>query len=108
MIGNVTEKAVSHQGFAVMGVEGVYALAQCWRTISKKGCKECLEEAGKNLRGCLPGKQGRAMLAGCYFRYSTERFYDIEQEEEENHFGEAHINIHLELKLFFVRSLIEF
>lgn len=108
MIGNVTEKAVSHQGFAVTGVEGVYALAQCWRTISKKGCKECLEEAGKNLRGCLPGKQSRAMLAGCYFRYSTERFYDIEQEEEENHFGEAHINIHLELKLFLVRSLIEF
>lgn len=69
VIGNVTEKAVSHQGFAVMGqrggVEGVYALAQCWRTISKKGCRECLEEA--------QGMFAWETRQGCaYFRYSTE------------------------------------
>ncbi|PRQ17283.1 putative protein kinase RLK-Pelle-DLSV family [Rosa chinensis] len=88
VIGNLTKKAEGNEGFALVrqrgGVESVYALAQCWRTISDKGCRDCLEEAGKILRGCLPGKQGRAMLAGCYMRYSTARFYDIEEEEEAN------------------------
>ncbi|KAL6174908.1 hypothetical protein ACLB2K_051553 [Fragaria x ananassa] len=85
VIGNVTENAVGNEGFAVVGqrggVESVYALAQCWRTIGEKGCRDYLEVAGKNLRGCLPGKQGRAMLAGCYMRYSTEKFFDVQEDE---------------------------
>ncbi|PQM42796.1 cysteine-rich receptor-like protein kinase 1 isoform X2 [Prunus yedoensis var. nudiflora] len=60
VIGNVTEKAVSHEGFGVFeqrgGVENVYALAQCWKTINESGCRECLEEAGASLlRECVPG-----------------------------------------------------
>ncbi|KAL6124691.1 hypothetical protein ACLB2K_077202 [Fragaria x ananassa] len=67
VIGNVTEKAVGNEGFAVVeqrgGVESVYGLAQCWRTIGEKGCRDCLEVAGKNLRGCLPvkGHAGRVL-----------------------------------------------
>ncbi|KAM5572009.1 cysteine-rich receptor-like protein kinase 1 [Rosa sericea] len=95
VIGNLTKKAEGNEGFAVVGqrggVESVYALAQCWRTISEKGCRDCLEEAGKILRGCLPGKQGRAMLAGCYMRYSTERFYDIEEEEADGNADLWHV-----------------
>ncbi|KAL6211975.1 hypothetical protein ACLB2K_017198 [Fragaria x ananassa] len=66
VIGNVTEKAVGNEGFAVVeqrgGVESVYGLAQCWRTIGEKGCRDCLEVAGKNLRGCLPVKGHAAGL----------------------------------------------
>ncbi|CAB4311169.1 unnamed protein product [Prunus armeniaca] len=88
VIGNVTEKAVSHEGFGVFeqrgGVENVYALAQCWKTINESGCRECLEEAGASLRReCVPGLEGRAMFAGCYLRYSTERFYGIESDSED-------------------------
>ncbi|XP_021826023.1 cysteine-rich receptor-like protein kinase 1 [Prunus avium] len=88
VIGNVTEKAVSHEGFGVFeqrgGVENAYALAQCWKTINESGCRECLEEAGASLlRECVPGVEGRAMFAGCYLRYSTERFYGIESDSED-------------------------
>ncbi|CAL9031037.1 unnamed protein product [Prunus brigantina] len=88
VIGNVTEKAVSHEGFGVFeqrgGVENVYALAQCWKTINESGCRECLEEAGASLRReCVPGVEGRAMFAGCYLRYSTERFYGIESDSKD-------------------------
>lgn len=88
VIGNVTEKAVKNEGFAVMGerggVEGVYALAQCWKTLGDGGCKECLEAAGSKLNGCLPGQGGKAMYAGCYLRYSTKRFYNVDSESEDN------------------------
>ncbi|KAL6133011.1 hypothetical protein ACLB2K_065248 [Fragaria x ananassa] len=72
VIGNVTEKAVGNEGFAVVeqrgGVESVYGLAQCWRTIGEKGCRDCLEVAGKNLRGCLPvkGHAGRVLYEVLY------------------------------------------
>ncbi|KAM1739857.1 hypothetical protein ACFX11_015512 [Malus domestica] len=82
VIRNVTELAVSHGGFGVFGkrggVESVYALAQCWKTINASGCRECLEEAGASLVGCVPGVEGRAMFAGCFLRYSNENFYGIE------------------------------
>ncbi|PQP99516.1 cysteine-rich receptor-like protein kinase 1 isoform X2 [Prunus yedoensis var. nudiflora] len=88
VIGNVTEKAVSHGGFGVFeqrgGVKNMYALAQCWKTINESGCRECLEEAGASLlRECVPVVEGRAMFAGCYLRYSTERFYGIESDSED-------------------------
>lgn len=72
VIGNVTEKVVGNEGFAVVeqrgGVESVYGLAQCWRTIGEKGCRDCLEVAGKNLRGCLPvkGHAGRVLYEVLY------------------------------------------
>ncbi|KAB2609321.1 cysteine-rich receptor-like protein kinase 42 [Pyrus ussuriensis x Pyrus communis] len=81
VIRNVTELAVSQGGFGVFGksgVESVYALAQCWKTINASGCRECLEEAGASLVGCVPGVEGRAMFAGCFLRYSNENFYGIE------------------------------
>ncbi|KAL6208765.1 hypothetical protein ACLB2K_019710 [Fragaria x ananassa] len=64
--------AVGNEGFAVVeprgGVESVYGLAQCWRTIGEKGCRDCLEVAGKNLRGCLPvkGHAGRVLYEVLY------------------------------------------
>lgn len=88
VVGNVTEKAVGNKGFAVIGdrggVEDVYALAQCWKTLNNGGCRECLESAGSKLMGCLPGQGGRAMFAGCFLRFSTQKFYNEDSESKDN------------------------
>lgn len=77
VVETVTNRALAKGGgFAVGEVEGVYALAQCWNTIGSDGCRECLRKAGKEVRGCLPKKDGRALNAGCYLRYSTNKFYN--------------------------------
>ena len=70
------KKVASAQGFGVGEVEGVYALAQCWNTLGSGGCRECLRKAGREVKGCLPKKEGRALNAGCYLRYSTQKFYN--------------------------------
>ena len=69
-------------GFAVGEAEGVYALAQCWKTLGIDGCRKCLEKAAREGRGCLPNKEGRVLNAGCYLRYSTEKFYNEGGEAE--------------------------
>lgn len=77
VIGNVTRGAVGNKGFAVAEVKGVYALAQCWKSVESDGCKECLEKAGKAvINECFPKREGRGLNAGCYLRYSTEKFYN--------------------------------
>jgi hypothetical protein len=77
VIGNVTRGAVGNKGFAVAEVKGVYALAQCWKSVGSDGCKECLEKAGKAvINECFPKREGRGLNAGCYLRYSTEKFYN--------------------------------
>ncbi|KAJ7970809.1 Cysteine-rich receptor-kinase-like protein [Quillaja saponaria] len=82
VIDNVTRTAVANRGFGVAEVKGVYALAQCWNTIGINGCRNCLEKAGKEVRGCAPKWEGRGLNAGCYLRYSTEKFYNEEGEAE--------------------------
>ncbi|KAF8037036.1 hypothetical protein BT93_B0071 [Corymbia citriodora subsp. variegata] len=80
---NVSAVAPKNKGFAVFeeertgGVAGVYALAQCWNTLDEKGCRECLKNAMIKARNCTPGDEGRAMNAGCFMRYSTQRFYTV-------------------------------
>lgn len=77
LIHNVTQLAVSKgSGFSVMQVKGVFGLAQCWKSLSQQGCRECLDKAAKQVRGCFPSTQGRALMAGCYFRYSDYKFYN--------------------------------
>lgn len=61
-------------GYAVGGWNGVYGLAQCWKTLSKEGCKQCLAKASREIKGCVPSREGRALNAGCYLRYSTQKF----------------------------------
>ncbi|KOM56917.1 hypothetical protein LR48_Vigan10g280900 [Vigna angularis] len=77
VVENVVRVAVNEgRGFAVGEGEGVYALAQCWKTVGEKGCGDCLKKAGNEVRGCLPKKEGRALNSGCYLRYSTVKFYN--------------------------------
>ena len=53
----------------------VYGVAQCWRSLNRSGCKDCLEKARENIVGCFPANEGAALNAGCVVRYSLEPFY---------------------------------
>ncbi|KAL2335717.1 hypothetical protein Fmac_016930 [Flemingia macrophylla] len=80
-VGKVVESVVGEAmneggGFAVGHDEGVYALAQCWKSVGRKGCGHCLKKAGNEVKGCLPRREGRALNSGCYLRYSTIKFYN--------------------------------
>lgn len=75
LIDNITASAVSNDGYAVAGLKGVYGLADCWRTLTTNSCRECLAVARREVIGCLPGREGRALNTGCYLRYSTQKFY---------------------------------
>ena len=87
VIGILADKAVLNGGFAVDenkgGVEVVYGLAQCWRTLQKDQCRQCLKFAGAKLGECAPASEGRAMYTGCYLRYSTEKFFNIDARLDE-------------------------
>ncbi|KAK1404429.1 cysteine-rich receptor-like protein kinase 42 [Heracleum sosnowskyi] len=72
------------KGFRVAQVEGVFGLAQCWKSLSKEECRECLENAGEKVRGCLPGREGRGMNAGCYLRYSDYKFFNEDGDNNNN------------------------
>ncbi|XP_031115968.1 cysteine-rich receptor-like protein kinase 42 [Ipomoea triloba] len=74
LIDNITAAAAARGGFATGNANGVYVLAQCWKTVSREGCGQCLAKARTEAKNCLPSVEGRAMNAGCYLRYSTENF----------------------------------
>lgn len=84
VIDNVTERAVLNGGFGVVEVKGeevdVYGLAQCWKSVSSDGCRACLKKAGDGVRRCVPEREGRGLNAGCYLRYSTDKFYNDGEE----------------------------
>ncbi|KAK1565528.1 hypothetical protein Q3G72_028853 [Acer saccharum] len=76
---NVTNQAKRNKGFGAVeakgGVWSVYALAQCWESLSPEGCSQCLERARAELKDCSPNSEGSATFTGCYVRYSTDRFF---------------------------------
>ncbi|EOY02466.1 Cysteine-rich RLK 42 [Theobroma cacao] len=84
-VGNMTRIALRNGGFGTVGMNGVYALAQCWKSVPAEGCRECLEKAAKAVRGCVPKEEGRGMNTGCYLRYSTNKFYSKEGEAKHDH-----------------------
>ncbi|XP_030531007.1 cysteine-rich receptor-like protein kinase 42 [Rhodamnia argentea] len=75
-VGNATRAAGGGgRGFGVAEAGGVYAMAQCWDSISSEGCGVCLEKAKTAVQRCAPSRDGRGLNAGCYLRYSTVKFY---------------------------------
>jgi serine/threonine protein kinase len=64
---------------AVSGGGTVYAVAQCARTVSQSGCLDCLKVAYGNIQSCPPNKDGRAVDAGCFLRYSATAFFGANQ-----------------------------
>ncbi|KAI3761913.1 hypothetical protein L1987_52336 [Smallanthus sonchifolius] len=76
LVENVTRSAVNNGGFSVLEMKGVYGLAQCWESLSGEECGVCLDKARIEAVGCLPSREGRSMNAGCFLRYSTEKFFN--------------------------------
>lgn len=79
LILNVTNKAKANKGFGALEAKGcglpLYAMAQCWKTVTSEGCSRCLNRASAELKSCSPSEEGRGAYAGCYVRYSTDRFF---------------------------------
>lgn len=89
LIENVTRIAGENGGFGVMEFKGVFGLAQCWKSVSADGCRDCLEKAGEMVRWCLPNREGRGLNAGCYLRYSTHKFFNDESQKMKGSFGKS-------------------
>ncbi|KAK1552716.1 hypothetical protein Q3G72_022269 [Acer saccharum] len=82
LVRNLSAEAVKNDGFFVGSVSrsdvSVFGLAQCWEPLTAmnvSACEDCLLNAVSRIRSCIPMEEGRALNAGCYLRYSTQRFY---------------------------------
>lgn len=82
-VGNVSSQARSNHGFAVGSASNlnstVYALAQCWENLNSSLCSSCLGAAASAILSCSPATEGRALYAGCFLRYSTKLFWNVNQ-----------------------------
>eukprot|EP00253_Pinus_taeda_P021262 PITA_21262 len=84
LLSNLSDQAYApaNKGFAEGTAEDssfgtIYGLVQCWRDISIKDCKSCLQLARSNLYQCCSTKQGaQAMLGSCTARYEIYPFFD--------------------------------
>ncbi|KAK9071522.1 hypothetical protein SSX86_010091 [Deinandra increscens subsp. villosa] len=57
-----------------------YAIAQCSETVTRDGCKSCLQVAYANIRSCATDViDGRAVDSGCFMRYSGNAFFRANQ-----------------------------
>lgn len=76
---NLSLQAPINGGFSVgsviRGNVSVYGLAQCWKSVNGSECQNCLNNTAVRIDSCPPKKEGRGLNAGCYFMYSTEKFY---------------------------------
>ncbi|KAE8705029.1 Cysteine-rich RLK 42 [Hibiscus syriacus] len=52
----------------------VHGMPQCWKILDKDMCSSCLADAIDLVYRCMPAKEGRALNAGCFLRYSTYEF----------------------------------
>ncbi|KAG2589366.1 hypothetical protein PVAP13_5NG239300 [Panicum virgatum] len=82
-LANVTAAAVAPgslgfgAGSAASGGATAFALAQCWESLNATACAQCLRAASGAVAPCAPATEGRALFAGCYLRYSTRRFWNV-------------------------------
>ncbi|KAL8218913.1 hypothetical protein R6Q57_022286 [Mikania cordata] len=61
-----------------------YVLANCWRTLTSNSCRTCLEAASASVLKCLPWSEGRALMTGCFIRYSDTNFLNPEPVRSKN------------------------
>jgi hypothetical protein len=80
LVKNMSVEAVRNGGFYAGFVDRhnvtVHGLAQCWETLNRSGCVECLSKASVRIGSCLVNEEGRVLSAGCYMRFSTQKFYN--------------------------------
>uniref|UniRef100_A0A0E0MFB2 Gnk2-homologous domain-containing protein n=1 Tax=Oryza punctata TaxID=4537 RepID=A0A0E0MFB2_ORYPU len=76
LVGDLAAAAPRAPGLAAASARGgVYAVAQCVETVGEGGCVQCLAVAARNIDGCPPDSDGRAVDAGCFMRYSRKPFF---------------------------------
>uniref|UniRef100_A0A0E0EZ24 Protein kinase domain-containing protein n=1 Tax=Oryza meridionalis TaxID=40149 RepID=A0A0E0EZ24_9ORYZ len=69
LVGDLVAAVPRAPGLAAAAARaGVYAAAQCVVTVGEGGCAQCLEVAARNIDGCPPNSDGRAVDAGCFMR----------------------------------------
>eukprot|EP01018_Ginkgo_biloba_P008796 Gb_30008 [translate_table: standard] len=75
LMNELSSEAPGNGGFIMGSTQGpstkIYGVAQCWKTLSKSLCKDCLLNASAKILACSPSLEGRALNAGCYMHYST-------------------------------------
>ncbi|KAJ6771218.1 PROMASTIGOTE SURFACE ANTIGEN PROTEIN PSA [Salix koriyanagi] len=80
LVKNLSVQAPKNDGFFVGSVDrgnvSVFGLAQCWEFVNGSACETCLTNAASKIGMCAPKDEGRVLNAGCYLRYSTQKFYD--------------------------------
>jgi len=82
-LSNLSDQAYdpANKGFAegstaYPSVGTIYGLVQCWRDISVKDCRSCLQLATNNVYDCCSMKQGaQSMLGSCTARYELYPFF---------------------------------
>lgn len=79
LVKNLTVEAPKNDGFSVGSVNKgnvtVYGLANCWELVNVTACEQCLANAKSKIGSCAPKEEGRVLNAGCYLRFSTQKFY---------------------------------
>ncbi|KAJ1399502.1 Serine-threonine/tyrosine-protein kinase, catalytic domain [Sesbania bispinosa] len=80
LVRNLSVEAPKNDRFFVGSVSRrnvtVYGLAQCWKFVNGSLCQNCLAEAVTRIGSCTQKQEGRVLNAGCYLRYSTQKFYN--------------------------------
>ena len=80
-------------------------LAQCWESLSIEECRVCLDSAKKEVMGCVPSGDGRGMNAGCFLRYSTQKFYENDSQGDG---GNKDISLYPGISLYLSLILVMF
>eukprot|EP01018_Ginkgo_biloba_P008802 Gb_08283 [translate_table: standard] len=85
LMNELSSEAPGNGGFSMGSTQGpstkIYGFAQCWKTLSKSLCRDCLLNASAKILACSPSLEGRALNAGCYMHYSTLPFSLIQTSE---------------------------
>ncbi|KAK1626183.1 hypothetical protein QYE76_000498 [Lolium multiflorum] len=81
-VASVTKEATLRNGYALgsaeVGGATAFVLAQCWESLNRSACEQCLGTAADSvLLTCVPAIEGRALYTGCYLRYSTRLFWNV-------------------------------
>ncbi|XP_043804522.1 cysteine-rich receptor-like protein kinase 3 isoform X2 [Manihot esculenta] len=97
LVRNLSVQAVRNDGFFVGSVDGrnvsVYGLAQCWELVNGSGCETCLANAVSKIANCTPKEEGRVLNAGCYLRYSINKFYNNSSSQDAESGGRSHLAV---------------
>ncbi|KDP26626.1 hypothetical protein JCGZ_17784 [Jatropha curcas] len=97
LVRNLSVQAPKSDGFSVgfvnRGNVSVYGLAQCWELLNASSCETCLANAVSKIANCTPKEEGRVLNAGCYLRYSPQKFYNNSGTANVGNGGRSHLAV---------------